>query len=190
MHNRLSIRIANEAWRTACLPAYLCFRSALGNPAVAQKRILERLLATNSGSAYGRKHHFSRLRTAKDFQQAVPIVSYDDLQPWVERIKDGEESVLTTERVLMFEKTSGSASAAKYIPYTASLRREFQRAIRIWIYDLYSHTPGLTSGNAYWCITPLARESETTAGGLPVGFESDSQYLGSIEEWLLRELLA
>ena len=42
----------------------------------------------------------------------------------------------TSERVLMFEKTSGSSDSAKYIPYTTSLREQFRTAIGAWMCDL------------------------------------------------------
>src|SRR5260370_29152171 len=103
---------------------------------------------------------------------------------------DGEPYVLNAERVLMFEKTSGSSDSAKYIPYTASLREEFRTAIGAWMCDLYWHHPKLITGNAYWSLTPLARRKEHTRGGLPVGFESDAEYFGSGQRKLLNTLIA
>src|SRR5438046_2976776 len=82
----------------------------------------------------------------------------------------GEPGVLTTEPVVMMEKTSGSAGAAKYVPYTASLRREFQEAVGAWMFDLFTRRPGLLAGAQYWSISPAARQREFTPGGLPVGF--------------------
>jgi hypothetical protein len=90
----------------------------------------------------------------------------------------GQPNVLTTEPVTMFGVTSGSASASKLIPYTQSLRAEFQRAIAAWIVDLFRHKPDLKNGPAYWSITPLIEGQRTTAGGIPIGFEEDSAYLG------------
>jgi GH3 auxin-responsive promoter len=181
---------AHAAWLASCWASYHSLRRAQKNPAAAQAALLERLLRVNASSAYGRKFGFSRLRTAREFQSAVPIVGYDDLRPWIERIKAGEEAVLTEEPVLMLEKTSGSSTAAKYIPYTSSLRREFQRAVGAWMFDLHAHEPTMVCGTAYWAITPLAREPEVTAGGLRVGFENDTEYLGTAERFLLRKILA
>src|SRR5258708_12595517 len=90
----------------------------------------------------------------------------------------------------MLEKTSGSSTAAKYIPYTSSLRHEFQRALGAWMFDLHAHQPAMVCGTAYWAITPLAREPEITSGGLRVGFENDTEYLGAAERFLLRKILA
>jgi hypothetical protein len=181
---------AQAAWLASCWAPYRSLRRAQKDPAGAQAALLDRLLRANAASAYGRKFGFGRLRTPREFQSAVPIVGYDDLRPWIERIRAGEERVLTEEPVSMLEKTSGSSTAAKYIPYTSSLRREFQRAVGAWIFDLYAHNPKLVYGTAYWAITPLAREPEVTAGGLRVGFENDTEYLGTAERFLLRKILA
>jgi hypothetical protein len=84
----------------------------------------------------------------------------------------------------MFEPSSGSSSAAKWIPYTASLRSEFQRAIRAWIYDLFSTFPAMRHGSAYWAISPLNRQGPSlTPGGIPIGYGSDAEYLGRFERW-------
>lgn len=181
---------AQAAWLASCWAPYRSLRRGQKNPAMAQAALLDRLLRANASSAYGQKFGFGRLRTAREFQSAVPIVGYEEIRPWVERIKAGEQAVLTEEPVLMLEKTSGSSTAAKYIPYTASLRREFQRAVGAWMFDLYAHNPTLVYGTAYWAITPLARDPEITSGGLRVGFENDTEYLGAAERFLLRKILA
>jgi GH3 auxin-responsive promoter len=181
---------ANAAWLASCLPAHLALCRAMKRPEEAQAALLSRLLQANANSAYGKKFGFDRLRRISDFQATVPIVSYDDLKPWVEEILEGKSQVLTTEPVLMLEKTSGSTSAAKYIPYTAALRQEFQRAVRAWIFDLYLYRPALLAGCAYWSITPLARERKVSPGGIPIGFESDTEYFNKFEQFLLRKTLA
>jgi hypothetical protein len=181
---------AHAAWLANCWAPNRSLRRAQRNPAVAQAALLDRLLRANASSAYGKKFGFGELRTAQEFQSAVPVVGYEELRPWIERIKAGEQALLTEEPVLMLEKTSGSSTAAKYIPYTASLRREFQRAVGAWMFDLHAHRPTLMCGTAYWAITPLARDPEITSGGLRVGFENDTEYLGAAERFLLRKILA
>jgi len=86
---------AHVAWLASCWAPYHSLRRAQRNPAAAQAALLDRLLRANASSAYGRKFGFGRLRTVREFQRAVPIVGYDDLRPWIERIKAGEERVLT-----------------------------------------------------------------------------------------------
>jgi len=166
------------------------FALALGNPEEAQRRLLLTLLKQNQDCAFGRQYGFARINAVREYQKRVPIVTYDDLEPWIERIKKGERAVLTSEPVLAFEKSSGSASGAKYIPYTQTLRKQFQSALAPWITDMHRAFPGIARGCAYWLVTPLSRGREMTDGGIPIGFESDTEYFGPVEQWILRKTMA
>jgi hypothetical protein len=97
--------------------------------------------------------------------------------------------VLTCERVRLFETTSGSSSAP-WIPYTASLRREFQRAIRAWVANLFLHDPELLHGPGYWSVSPAQASQEITPSGIPVGFADDSEYVGGLQQRLVRSVMA
>jgi hypothetical protein len=177
-------------WTLANARAYFRYRQARRDPRRAQETILSRFLRHNSQTAYGVRFGYKKIRSVAEYQDAVPIVTYDDLEPWIERIRQGEPNVLTAEPVLMMEKTSGSSGAAKYIPYTASLRREFQNAIGAWMFDLFTRRPGLLGGAHYWSISPCARAKEFTPGGLPIGFDEDTEYLGTFERLVLRWIMA
>jgi hypothetical protein len=190
MLQSLAIRACNRLWFAVQRTARHDFARALRDPEGTQRDVLRRLLASNQNCTYGRLHGFCSIHGVRDFQRAVPIVSYNDLEPWIERIKAGEQQVLTEAPVLMMEKSSGSSAAAKYVPYTQPLREEFQNALAAWMGDLFSHYPHLFSGRSYWVITPLARKRERTAGGLCIGFESDDQYFGALEQNLIRLLMA
>jgi hypothetical protein len=120
----------------------------------------------------------------------VPLSTYDDYQTALQQISAGRAHVLTQEPVQLLEPTSGSTAASKLIPYTASLRAEFQRALAPWIVDLYSHEPRLLFGQAYWSVTPVTRRNERSSGGIPIGFEEDSEYFGRIQRHLIQSVLA
>lgn len=181
--------LANALVRWGHAPEAQRFAAAMQDPAGTQRRRLEALLAANARSRYGHQHGFAEIRTVADFQRQVPIVDYDGLLPHVEAIKAGERDVLTSEPVLMLEKSSGSTAASKYVPYTTALRREFQAATSVWLHDLLSRRRGLRRFGSYWSVSPLVREREVTDGGLPVGFEDDTEYFGGLERWILRQLL-
>jgi len=166
------------------------FEWALREPEAAQRSILLDLLGCNQNCAYGKRYGFGTIRSMQEYQERVPIVNYDDLAPWIERMKLGESGVLTSDPVLMFEKSSGSASAAKFIPYTAALKVQFQAALAPWIADLYRSFPGLGAGPAYWLVTPLARREEHTEGGIPIGFENDAEYFGTFQRWVITKIMA
>lgn len=93
-------------------------REAFTDPARAQEHVLADLLRFNSGTQYGKKHRFGRLRTLSDFRAAVPVQTYADLEPWIERSAAGERGVLTADHPQWFVSSGGSTGPRKRIPVT------------------------------------------------------------------------
>jgi hypothetical protein len=182
--------VKNLPWLAANVPGYLRFRRALSDPEAAQRSLLRRYLRANAATAFGRAHGFATIRTAEEYRDRVPLASWEDAAPWVDRISAGEPEILTRSPVRTLEPTSGSSAAAKLIPYTAELQREIRRAVAPWIVDLYARRPRLVPGTAYWSITPVALEEDRPAGPVPVGFEEDSAYLGGFWSRLVDATLA
>jgi len=182
--------VANGCWWLACLPGTVRFASALQRPAEAQDRILLRTLRRNAETDFGRRHGFARLAGADAYRSAVPLSTYEDYRPSIERIAAGAERVLTREPVRVLEPTSGSTAAAKWIPYTAGLQRQFARGIAPWIGSLFLSRPDLARGRAYWSITPRTRTDLDTGSRIPVGFADDTAYLAGPLGRILRESLA
>jgi hypothetical protein len=187
----LSTTLAGAAWLAANAPGYRAFRAALDDPRTIQKQVLLSYLHRNADTAFGRLHGFSEIRTVEELQERVPLATYADFEPWIDRIAAGEKRVLTSSPVKALEVTSGSSSAAKRIPYTADLQREIRRAVAPWIFDLYRDRPRLAPGCAYWSITPLAlEEEERPPAAVRVGFEEDGEYLGGFWKRLADATLA
>lgn len=183
--------ICNLIWVSLCFFRYIRFRFALYFPGWVQQRVLMSTLHKNRHTVFGKKHRFEQIKNATDFRKQVPIRTYEGFAPYIERMASGEKRVLTHEDVIMFELSSGSASASKMIPYTQSLKTEFSLGISPWIFDMYWNRKPLLFGTAYWSITPPAeKEKKVTSGGIPIGFEEDSQYFGRIEKWLVDKMMA
>lgn len=145
-----------------------------------QTTLLKTYLRANALTEYGQHYAFASITSLADYQRRVPLTTYDDYGERVERIRHGALNVLTTDRVKLFEPSSGSTAASKLIPYTTTLQAEFQRGLAPWIFDLYTHRPALVGGPAYWSISPLTEGVRATPGGIPIGFEDDSAYLGPL----------
>lgn len=179
----------NTLWMKRCGSAARDFALATGNLEAVQRECLRRLLAENADTAFGRQHGFHSGSSVSDYQSRMHIRTYDDFAPWIERIAKGERNVLTAERVQLLEPTSGSTSAEKLIPYSATLKRQFQAAIGAWIHDLFRQRPAVRQGRAYWSVSPAFGPQRRTAGGLPIGFDNDQAYLGGLEQLLARRVL-
>lgn len=182
--------LANAGWLATGLPARRRFSRALDEPAAAQWQVLRTQLTRNAASAYGRNHGFAEIRSPEDFARRVPVVGYEELEPWTDRIRRGESSVLTTEPVTRLIPTSGSSGARKLIPFTASVQREFNAAISPWMADLVRQHPTVPLGPAYWSVTPMAQVDVEKGSAVPIGFDDDRRYLGGTRAWLVESLMA
>ena len=140
-----------------------------------EDRKLARIISKNSHTTYGMRYGFSDVKNIADFQRKVPITTYEDYIPYIEKIKSGGQNILTKEPVLLLESSSGSTAAKKLIPYTKGLKHEFSSAIGKWLWDLNKNFPQLKYGQLYFSITPQAAESD----GI-VGFNSDDEYIGGV----------
>lgn len=169
---------ANSLWMAGCLPELARFRRAMTRVGEEQEALLRRLLRANAQTEFGREHGFSDIRTVREYQRRVPLRTHEEYQSWIDRVAAGAPNVLTRDRVRLFEPTSGSAGATKLIPFTNALQQEFQRGIRPWVADLFLRYQQLVSGQAYWSVTPAAGPRCRTSGGIPIGFEDDSFYVG------------
>ncbi|HND95424.1 MAG TPA: GH3 auxin-responsive promoter family protein [Chitinophagaceae bacterium] len=83
-----------------------------------QENILKNLLITGRNTEFGKESRFQEVNNFEEFKQAVPIRDYEQLKPWIERIKQGKHNILWRGLPEYFAKTSGTTSGTKYIPIT------------------------------------------------------------------------
>lgn len=83
-----------------------------------QDRVMKKLVSTGQHCIYGKAHRFKEIMSYQDFQKHVPLVDYEDIRPFMERISTGEKDVLWPGLPIYFAKTSGTTSGTKYIPIT------------------------------------------------------------------------
>lgn len=81
-----------------------------------QEKLLLSLVDTAKKTLFGREHNFENITSVKDFQNTVQISDYEDLKPYIERVKKGQANILWTDVPEYFAKTSGTTSGSKYIP--------------------------------------------------------------------------
>ena len=87
------------------------------HPVAAQREVLQHLVTAAQYTEFGKKYHFSKLFTVKEFKKMVPIHEYDDIKPYILRMMNGEENVLWNTPVKWFAKSSGTTSdKSKFIP--------------------------------------------------------------------------
>lgn len=81
-----------------------------------QEQLLLSFVRHAEKTLFGRTHGFEEIHSVQDFQKKVPVADYEDLKPYIEKVKKGQRNILWTDTPEYFAKTSGTTSGAKYIP--------------------------------------------------------------------------
>lgn len=86
-------------------------------PNEVQEELLLGLLHSAEHTVLGKKYGFSSIHSYATFSENVPIVTYEDLQPYIERARKGEPNVFWNTPIKWFAKSSGTTDAkSKFIP--------------------------------------------------------------------------
>ena len=86
-------------------------------PFETQQETLYRLLAKAAKTEWGEKFNYSTIASIKDYQSRFPIQTYNDIIPYVERLRKGETNLLWPGEIKWFAKSSGTTSTkSKFIP--------------------------------------------------------------------------
>ena len=82
-----------------------------------QENVLRRLLHDASNTEWGKKYNYAGIKNYNDFKEKVPLQTYDDIKPYVERLRSGENNLLWPSRIRWFAKSSGTTNdKSKFLP--------------------------------------------------------------------------
>lgn len=86
-------------------------------PIEVQEEVRRKLVDAAKSTQWGKQYKYADLRSAQDFRDRVPVSSYEQLQPYIDRIMRGEQQVLWPSEIKWFAKSSGTTNdRSKVIP--------------------------------------------------------------------------
>jgi hypothetical protein len=89
-------------------------------PEEVQNEVLHQLLAYAEDTEMGRKYDFESIASYEIFVERVPIVSYEEVEPMIERSRRGEQNIFWPTTIKWFAKSSGTTNAkSKFIPVSS-----------------------------------------------------------------------
>ena len=87
-----------------------------GQGNLQQIKLLLRILEQNKDTEYGRKYGFADIHSIEEYQKKVPVSVYDDYAGYILRMsEDGEENLITSGKVVHYNKSSGTVGNPKRI---------------------------------------------------------------------------
>ena len=195
----LKYMILNRLFIFFCKKSYKDFVSNIKSKSKIRKtqvKILLEILKTNKNTEYLKTFETgSQILNAENekeliekFQNKIPVVNYEDIKEFVEKEKVGKSNVLLSDKIKLFELTSGSTSDVKYIPYTEKFLKSYMNGVFAWIYNLYQNNKRLFLGSSYWSVSPILKREAVTSGGIRVGIEDDTSYFDKVSAFFLNKL--
>lgn len=86
-------------------------------PHDVQEEWFRKLLLSARGTEWGKKYGYAEIEDYKTFANRVPINNYEDLKPYIDRMRNGEQNLLWNSDIRWFAKSSGTTSdKSKFIP--------------------------------------------------------------------------
>ncbi len=138
-----------------------------------QRDLLATLIGRASYTEYGQKYRFSSIRGYNDFQNTLPLTSYEDLKPHIMRMVRGEKNILWPGKVKNFAQSSGTSDGkSKYIPITADSFKNNHYQGSSDVVSLYMHmnpSSRIFSGKAFILGGSFANQVKDAGPGIKIG---------------------
>ncbi|XP_022970970.1 indole-3-acetic acid-amido synthetase GH3.6-like [Cucurbita maxima] len=144
-----------------------------------QRRVLTEILSRNAHVEYLQQQGLDGCMDRMAFKNIVPVVSYENLKPYIDRIANGDASpILCSEPISEFLTSSGtSGGERKLMPTTKEelKRRSFLYSLLMPVMNQF--IPGLNKGKGMYFL--FVKSESTTPGGLPARPVLTSYYKSS-----------
>ncbi len=135
--------------------------------AAASTRTLDRILALNGSTEYGRRRGLDGPNPRQVFDR-LPVTTYADYSAYIEGTAAGEQNLLSGEPVIYFSTTSGTTGPPKMIPVT---QRQMRMAVgtRMTSMGLALRAGVLKPMRGRFMTMITEHVSGQTPGGMPMG---------------------
>ncbi|CAF2137731.1 BnaAnng25610D [Brassica napus] len=144
-----------------------------------QRRVLEEILSRNADVEYLKRHGLQGRTDRETFKHVMPVVTYEDIQPEINRIANGDTSqILCSSPISEFLTSSGTSGGERKLMPT--IEEELDR--RSLLYSLLmpvmsQFVPGLDKGKGMYFL--FIKSESKTPGGLPARPVLTSYYKSS-----------
>jgi hypothetical protein len=89
-------------------------------PEEVQMELFRKLVEKATDTQWGIKYDYNSIRSHNDFKNRVPIQEYNDIKPFVDRLRKGEKNLLWPTQIKWFAVSSGTTGdKSKYIPVSS-----------------------------------------------------------------------
>ena len=115
------------------------------DPWSKQEKLFDHLIKQGRKTAFGKDHEFEQIRNPEDFRQRVPLFTYEEFLPYIDRLMKDEQGIIWPDQIKWFAKSSGTTAAkSKFIPVSKENLKTSHlmggRDIMTWYCHLHPNT--------------------------------------------------
>lgn len=82
-----------------------------------QHKVLMNLLKKAENTEWGKKYDYKTITSYEEYKKRVPVQTYDEIKPYVERLRAGEKNLIWPSEIRWFAKSSGTTNdKSKFLP--------------------------------------------------------------------------
>ncbi|TDS49868.1 GH3 auxin-responsive promoter family protein [Myroides indicus] len=86
-------------------------------PNDVQNDVFLSLIRSNEKTLLGQRYDYASIKNYNTFAERVPLFTYEEFEPYIERTRRGENNIFWSEPIRWFAKSSGTTNAkSKFIP--------------------------------------------------------------------------
>lgn len=87
------------------------------HPGEIQANVMRGLVEKAAHTEWGRKYDYKSIPDYNTFRERLPIQTYEEIKPYVERLRAGEQNLLWPSEIKWFAKSSGTTNdKSKFLP--------------------------------------------------------------------------
>ncbi|AFZ45941.1 GH3 auxin-responsive promoter [Halothece sp. PCC 7418] len=153
-----------------------------------QEKFLQAVLTRHQNTLFGQEEKLSQIKSIDEFRSRMRVRNYDEYEPYIQQMAAGEENILTRDRAVYFNTTSGSTGKQKLIPVTKKFQNSLGWANLISIGFLSTALKKRGTHLRKLLLTNSTNISGYTSGGIPYG--SGSAGVLKMGKWVYQQLFA
>ncbi len=127
----------------------------LNNPYFFQKTLSKKIFKDLNNTEYANSFTNSKILTYEDYSKNIPICDYENIRTFINKQEtQPNKKIISKQKILFFETTSGSSGWKKRIPYTKGLKKIFYKMFLMWLSDLLCKNLRFRTFKTYMSISP------------------------------------
>lgn len=137
------------------------------------EKLLLNWIQKNKNTAFGKKYNFKDIKTIEDYQNKMPLTTYNEYKEFVdETIENGTQNLLIQQKITYFVHTSGTTGVKKMIPVTKASYIPYLSSASLYFWNIKMELKKRQKFFYGRGLSTVETESEDLKHGIKTGYIS------------------